>query len=384
MGTRGALLTPAILVACLPGWTAAQERWQVAEAWTVSLGDGAGAGHEMLWVRDATVLPDGRIVVVSGGTHDLRVFSPEGAHIETIGGQGQGPGEYQAPTSIRLLSSGELLVYDRVSQRLTRLGNDWEVVDTRRIAFDIGAATPVPGRFRPMADGSVPIARAAISVQEAVMRSEGLHEDELVLSLQVGESLREIVRRPRGPTFGVKSGNVGLSPPVPFAEHVLYAAGADALVVGTSHGTEFELFDAGGRHTRSVRAAGTPRPATERDWDAYAEDFRARRSQGATIRGVTVDPSDNVEAFLRRAPRGELLPLFDTVALDDLGRVWLREYAPGSTTSVWQALPPGAPEPARVEIPSAWQVLEFGDGYLLALERDAWDVEIVRRYEVAR
>ena len=51
--------------------------------------------YMLFGVRDATKLPDGRIVVVNAGTMELRVFDALGTHLATWGGRGEGPGEFR-------------------------------------------------------------------------------------------------------------------------------------------------------------------------------------------------------------------------------------------------------------------------------------------------
>lgn len=69
--------------------------WRVGEAPAVSIGTLEGDEGDMLFlVLDATRLPDGRIVLANAGSAELRVFSADGVHLATWGGQGEGPGEF--------------------------------------------------------------------------------------------------------------------------------------------------------------------------------------------------------------------------------------------------------------------------------------------------
>ncbi len=42
---------------------------------------------------------DGNIYIMDRGDIDIKVFTPEGRFIRTIGGKGQGPGEFETPAS---------------------------------------------------------------------------------------------------------------------------------------------------------------------------------------------------------------------------------------------------------------------------------------------
>lgn len=101
----------------LPAHVGAQQLWRLQPTPQVSIGDGPGDGHELYQVADATVAPDGRILLLDGGSHTVRSYGPQGRLLKSVGGKGDGPGEYQSLRTLRLLASGDLLVYDLVSQR---------------------------------------------------------------------------------------------------------------------------------------------------------------------------------------------------------------------------------------------------------------------------
>jgi hypothetical protein len=55
----------------------------------------------------------GRAYVLDSQYQEIRVFSPEGRYILTVGGPGQGPGEFQDPEAIEVLGDQRVLVADR-------------------------------------------------------------------------------------------------------------------------------------------------------------------------------------------------------------------------------------------------------------------------------
>lgn len=354
-------------------------QWFLGER-TASIGDQAGEGQELFWVRDATVAPDGRILVLDGGSHSIRVYSGDGVFIRAVGGEGDGPGEYRGPWTFRRLESGDLLIYDRVAQRLTRLDESLDVVGTQPIIYDVGASIPVRGRLRPLESGTVLIAGGDISMMEAARRPAGLHEDDLlVVAYRGGESI-PILKRPRGPTFGVRTRQQGLAPPVPFEEALLYAAGRSGLVVGTTHGTTFQLVNEVGEPAAEFTADGSPRAVTPADWDRFQDEFRRTRSTGVTIRGLRTDPGPSVDKFLRTTPRGRAFPLFDAVLVDEQDRLWVREYSLVGDTVTWQIVDVDRGVVGRIALPRDWDLMEAGEAYVLVRERDELDVETVRRY----
>ena len=69
--------------------------WRIGSEPAVSIGEVFGAEAYLLHqANDATILPDGRIVVANTGTNELRVFGADGVHLATWGRDGEGPGEF--------------------------------------------------------------------------------------------------------------------------------------------------------------------------------------------------------------------------------------------------------------------------------------------------
>ena len=67
--------------------------WRIGAEPVVSIGEVVGDEAYLLYqANDATILPDGRIVIANTGTNELRVFDAAGMHLATWGGEGEGPG----------------------------------------------------------------------------------------------------------------------------------------------------------------------------------------------------------------------------------------------------------------------------------------------------
>jgi len=362
----------------------AQDRWWVQESPAVSIGDGTGEGQDLFSVSDAAVAPDGSILILDGGSHSIRVYSSEGAFLRSVGRDGDGPGEYRSLRAFRILPSGELLVHDPVALRLTRLEKNLEVLGTERIAGDVGASIPVPGRLRPLESGTVLIAGADVSVMDAVRRPDGLHEDDLVVASHRDGGSKTIVRMPRGTTFTARTGQQGLTQPVPFEEVALFASGPAELVVGTSHGTVFQRMTEDGEVSGEFMVHGSSRAVTSRDWDRFREYFLRTRSGTLSIRGIRTDRGPNLEEFLKSTPRGHEFPLFDALLVSEQGQLWAREYSLEGDSVTWQITDVEKGPVGCITLPRAWTILEASQDYLLVRERDEFDVEIVRKYAVER
>jgi len=108
----GPLLQPAPAQPQVPDWT-------VSEVASVEIGgEDPRPAYQMFRVSAAFRLADGTIVVANAGTLELRYYSPEGVHLATAGGRGQGPGEFRALVHATRMENGDVgaLSIDAVSR----------------------------------------------------------------------------------------------------------------------------------------------------------------------------------------------------------------------------------------------------------------------------
>ncbi|MFH1763365.1 MAG: 6-bladed beta-propeller, partial [Gemmatimonadota bacterium] len=104
--------------------------WPDGEGWTVEeeLRIGAFGGnpdYQFGQVGTVAVSSRGEILVSDTQAQDVRVFSPEGAYLRTVGGPGSGPGELGPGASMLLIAPGDtLLVPDPRNRRSNRYAPD--------------------------------------------------------------------------------------------------------------------------------------------------------------------------------------------------------------------------------------------------------------------
>jgi len=98
-------------------------------------------------VRDIEVDGMGRVWVLDNQNREVRVFGPDGRHVRTVGGAGEGPGEFRNPNGIaRDPGTGRIWVVDPATGRYTVFDTAGSLVETRpRDATGWGYRWP--GRF---------------------------------------------------------------------------------------------------------------------------------------------------------------------------------------------------------------------------------------------
>jgi len=94
-------------------------------------------------VQDVLVTDTGDIWVVDHQAAEIRVFDESGTHLRTLGGRGDGPGEFAQVALAGETDDGRVLAVDRVRRRYTWYDLDGDTVDAGPIPADDGAGVPL-------------------------------------------------------------------------------------------------------------------------------------------------------------------------------------------------------------------------------------------------
>ena len=84
-------------------------------------------GHpafEFASITGVRLMDDGRVVVSDAGAREIRVFGSDGAHLITLGGPGDGPGEFQSLDGLWTSGVGVIGAWDAESQQITTFSAD--------------------------------------------------------------------------------------------------------------------------------------------------------------------------------------------------------------------------------------------------------------------
>lgn len=90
----------------------------------------------------------GTVYVLDGHAQEVRVFGPDGTHLHTLGGRGEGPGEFMGAGGLNLDAEGALWVWDPRNGRFTRFSASGEQLGSVRRGA-LGVVLPWRGEFEP-------------------------------------------------------------------------------------------------------------------------------------------------------------------------------------------------------------------------------------------
>ncbi len=346
--------------------------WQVSAQPNLVIGAAQGDSADLLFaVTGVAQLDDGRILVVNGGTHELRFYDGTGRLVRSVGGEGDGPGEFRFPALLAVTSADTIVVFDPEARRFSVLNGQGRFVRTIPLTAFIGS--PV-GR---VSGGRI--------ITESSTASAGPDSQE-------GEIANSVVFATADPRAGILD-TVAVAPgaslylwkegrrfgftPVPFTAQPAAVVAGDLVYVVLTHVPEIRTYRVDGRLLRIVRVLGglpdLPRSAftnavrqlTDGDGDAR-EAARLRRVYAAMSR-----------------PRRQ--PLFDRVLVDRLGDVWARRLLPDTASGPrrWVVFEGGRPL-GSIQTPAGLHVEEIGEAYLLGVARGRDGVERVERFRLER
>lgn len=103
--------------------------WRLVEELRIGAVEGGGAAT-FGELKGLAVTGDGRVAVLDARAREIRVFTPDGAHLATHGGQGSGPGELTEPYGLMLGPEGRLWVPDHSANRMSAFDPDSGFVDS--------------------------------------------------------------------------------------------------------------------------------------------------------------------------------------------------------------------------------------------------------------
>ncbi|MBN2416200.1 6-bladed beta-propeller [bacterium] len=84
-------------------------------------------------IRDVTVDSEGNVYISEYQRHRIAVFDSTGSFLRYQGRKGQGPGEFEAITALSVDIQDRLVVFDRVSCRITRFSSEGALIDVIRL-----------------------------------------------------------------------------------------------------------------------------------------------------------------------------------------------------------------------------------------------------------
>ena len=361
--------------------------WSVSPEATLRLG-GTSATEEaeqFSELKGVTRLTGGEVVVLEGSLSELRFFSEEGEHVRTIGGKGEGPGEFGGAESFIRLAGDSLLVRDTRRSSLVLFAPDGnyvqsEPVDRRKLW---GLANSMWGGWYepPLPDRSL-LEFARTEEREDVPAGESGPTESHPNPLLVRVS-RDLLTVDTLGSYLLRHTHFVELPGgfVEFVTHPFFARGrlaisTDPTMIHLSGGAGYSVrrFSQGGALEMIIRRTLPRRkPTGEERAAAWSEAVRdvAPERLGRISRDLSVPDSVPDILGLAAGPDGEL---------------WVQRepFVRGQSPAVLDVFDSEGLYLGEIRLATPLHVREVGMDYILGDRRDEFDVPIVELYALQR
>ena len=334
-----------------PTWTATLE----AES-----DPGLGLGRVVGLAVDSKL----KVYVNDGYLDGIAVLAPDLTFEQEVGRKGQGPGEFDWPTSIQILGGDSLHVFDGALARVTVF---------EPLARTVAYTTTLPVITNPSRLWSLPGQRGYVGARwlpfYATQRAQDQGRYEVVFRLgrdgnAESDSLYAFAARERLVVRGDRSVMVG---PHPFgSESFLSLLGSDRLVYANSRVPTVIVLDLTGTVQSSFAVPATPVPVSATE----LRDVIQREEQ---------------EAFVRVLEEGApyVWPALTGLAVDDEQRIWVGGRSESMSDEwEWTAFTQKGNKVGSVLLPAGFVVYAVRDSRLFGVVTDALDVPRIRVYRL--
>jgi hypothetical protein len=345
--------------------------WTLSAAPTLTLGAADGTPEELFHnVTGAVQLTDGSIAVVDAGRSVVSFFDGSGGHLRTVGGSGDGPGEFQFPRLIPATDYDSLVVHG--VSRISIVGSDGRV----RVAgsSEVG---DLPRAVIP--DGVIHQRFPHVDVNRGLAASSGLRPvDPDLVTVDPLSGVGTVLASYRYTTDYIVVSNRGqFNVPLPLRAGLSVApmSGGEIAVVVGNEGVLRILRPSTGA------SSSIPLPiAAIEVTRADVQRITAERLARASAR----DPM--VAGVIRELPFPDEFPFVESLVPDEAGGVWARLHPEHARRlgGDWLALGGSGEGRALIRMPEAFELFQVGADFVIGLSRDELGVQRVHRYDLYR
>jgi hypothetical protein len=313
-------------------------------------------------IQDLDVTSEGRMVVLDADATHLKVLRPDGTLIDTLGRQGQGPGEFQRPRQVHAARGDSVFVFDVVGDRITVFTPppSSRFARSMLVSSDVGNLTQVhilkdrlAGRFTP-----------------GYTRKEGLRRPSPAFWRVIhgtgvaGDTLLKAHRRKVATFFGGPGAAIAY---LPFGRRTRVAPGPDAqLYHGSTDSLHVQATSLDGTTAVLASVPAEPVAVTDTERDSVLEEYPGKL--GSTLRSTL--PATK--------------PAFTDLAVADDGRLWIQrpKKRPSANTVEWWVLDPETKTIRKTRLPSELELEVVQDGRAYSSTTTEMGAPAVVRYQI--
>jgi hypothetical protein len=345
-----------------------------------------GNEHDLVPITWLGVSPAGQIALIQWQDYTVRFFSPSGAPLESVGREGEGPGEFRRP--LRGGWFGDTLwVHDTQINRVTLIDPGQKVVGmftppatVQASAGEAGARTLYSGPFLfgMLSRDSMIVTSLRAVDGPAISPASGYP---IMVMTVDGVLARELMRLPfdegASVSIALERGTAAAAIPFFARSNWTVAPNGRMIAILTSDMSDLDapsyrirVLDASGSELANRVFPFAPEPIPAPRMDSAIEAASARRPE---VRAQLA------EKLRSAAPK--IYAAAERVLIGSDGRIWVG-LKPEPDGRPWLVLGPRGDPIGRVVLPGNVVLQAASESQLWAVERDELDVESVVRYRL--
>ena len=407
----GWLLAPVFLMACAGGGDAGGETgefagtitdsagvqivqntseglWTDAGGWTteelLTIGEAAGdPNYQFGRIAAVDALSDGRIAVLDAQAQRIQVFGADGTYQESIGGPGNGPGEFSPQAQALFVGQGDTIVVpDMGNQRITLIPPDGEAS-----SFPLQLEQGIPMRFDMTDDGLLVSQRRQMNFGDPDAETS---PTDMILEQQYDGVVVDTVLTPkRGGTFEMSSGGPRITLFAPEPQWTVLSD--NRLAYASNDEYRINVYGSDGGLQQIIAFPFERRPVTERDQETVKRVIRQIWEEN----GVPPQAMDQMMSSMSFA---EFWPAFTQMRSGPQGTLWvqhirdlssmsdeeLEDWNPQSDSGApeWDVFEADGRYGGTITLPDRFTPWSIEGDRIYGTFRDDFDVEYVRVYRL--
>lgn len=296
---------------------------------------------------DFTVDSQENFFVLNGGSYRVQKFDRDGNYIQSFGGRGQGPGEFEQPFLIYSDKEGKIFVYDTLRRNLHVFRNDGQfekTIKSQLSAFGIGG----------ISSGNI--------IMKALSYSPEGSTDDIIIADAMGEKIKTVASYPIESGPRIK----GHSLSNPYRHRLFFCPISDGRSI-YGHSSEFHIYviSNSGEIDLKIEVSKRPEEISQKEKENLIQGYLARREQMPI--GEKLSKNDVTNAYVFP----EHKPFFNGIWTDSEDRIYAREmkiYNPEDRSQRFGVFDKDGHYLYKIDMPFQPKILR--DGFFYSLETD--------------
>ena len=301
------------------------------------------------------------IFVLNGGNYRIQKFDKNGDYLQTIGGRGQGPGEFEQPMWIHIDLEDRIYGYDSRRRNLHVFEKDGKFKETIKLSHSLFFKSG-------MADKGNILAQTYFYSQEGSTR-------DVVLMDSKGKVIKRIASYPYELPPRIKKRTLGN----PYSHRLHFYPALDGSGV-YGHSSEYKLYvlDTSGETRFLIENNEKPESITQKDESELIDGYL--ENQDKLNRKEKLNRNEVKKAYV--FPKNK--PFFQRLMLDNENRIYVKRfklYNPEDRSEVFDLFSEEGYFIYRVEMPLPPSIIRNGCIYRTESDRDTGYIK-VKRYKI--